>query len=129
MKYKADIYPDAILVWLRMLNTISSFQQKWDIFRSLLPFSSHRTKLTRQHSSLVEEVKTLQHQLQIFKQAADREAAWNIFNDGVDRGDVFPLLNMLDPEDKVMRYFLFYALSRLFFIDVMMLVIRHYGSM
>mgnify|MGYP003386297273 FL=1 len=104
VKFKADIYPDAILVWLRMLNTISTLQQKWDMFRTLLPFSSHQTLVYRQQASLVEEVHKLQRQLHNFTQAQEREESRNIINEGMDRGDVFPLLHVIDPEDEVMLY-------------------------
>ena len=103
VKYNADIYPDAILVWLRMLNTISSYQQKWDTFRSLLPFSSHKTRLHQQHAALVGEVDELQRHLKKFTQAEERERSRLLFDEGVDRGDVFPLLSTLDPDDEV-RY-------------------------
>lgn len=104
VKYKADIYPDAILIWLRMLNTISSCQQKWDNLRSLLPFSSHRTLLAQQHSTLVDEAKDLRQRLQSYVQTEEREKAWKIMDQGVDRGDVFPLLNAIDPTDKVVKH-------------------------
>jgi hypothetical protein len=101
VKYNADIYPDAILVWLRMLNTISSYQQKWDMFRSLLPFSSHKTRLHHQHTALVSELDELQRGLQRFTLAEERAKAMEMFDEGVDRGDVFPLLSTIDPTDEV----------------------------
>jgi hypothetical protein len=110
VKYNADIYPDAILVWLRMLNTISSYQQKWDNFRTLIPFSSHKTQLTLQHAALIDQVGVLQRQLDKHVHAEERENARRVLDEeawtGVDRGDVFPLLNSLDPENEVRKLLL-----------------------
>jgi hypothetical protein len=84
VKYKADIYPDAILIWLRMLNSISSYQRKWDTFRSLLPFSTHKTLVEEQQTLLISEVDVLQHQLKDIKQVEERGRSRKILDEGVD---------------------------------------------
>jgi hypothetical protein len=103
VKFTADIYPEAILIWLRMLNTISSYQQRWDVFRSLWPFSSHKTLLSRQHSALVHEVSALNHRLSAYTQSEERERSRSLFDEGINRGDVFPLLSSIDPTDEVIN--------------------------
>ena len=105
VKFQADIYPDAILVWLRMLNTVSSYQQKWDIFKSLLPFSSHKTLLMRQHSALLGQAGGLQHQVQAWQRVQEREQVRGEWESdaGVDRGDVFSLLSSMDAHSEVVE--------------------------
>lgn len=114
VKFQADIYPDAILVWLRMLNTISTYQQMWDTLRSLLPFSSHQPLLARQQGALLEEVRVLRRQVRGLTRAEERRRAREQLEleeegagggggggEGLDRGDVFPLLSAMDPQDDV----------------------------
>ena len=102
VKFKTDIYPDAILIWLRMLNTISTYQQKWDVFRSLLPFSSHKTLISQQHATVIKEIEELQSRLDKMKQVEEREKRRKLFDNEVDKGDVFPLLNSINPDDEVL---------------------------
>ena len=102
VKFNADIYPDAILVWLRMLNTFSSYQQKWDVFRSLLPFSSHETLLMKQNLALMDEVGSLRRDVQSTRRKEDLDRIRSEYvEDSVDRGDVFALLSSLDANSEV----------------------------
>lgn len=102
VKYNADIYPDAVLIWLQMLNTISLYQRKWDALVYLLPFATRKSRLVLQQSELIEQNKALNEKLKHNKNVEEMEKSRKMLDKeiGVDRGDVFPLLHSLDVKNQ-----------------------------
>jgi len=95
-RFTADLYPEAIYDWVRMLAGISKGQRKWDNFTSF--FLGRPSRLTKKVQRLQEENAKLSERAELFGNELEKYKAIEIFNEIPDNGDVFPLLHELAPD-------------------------------
>jgi len=96
-RWTADLRPDAIYDWMRMLSGISLAQRSWDDFKSIFTGKSrakmHANRLQQKYGKLEQKYKLTAAELEKYK-------AYEIFDKLEDYGDPFPLLASLEPDEK-----------------------------
>ena len=98
VEYMADLYPDAIYDWIRMLHNMGWIYQKWDSLRAIF---SGKSLMQSRISSLVHENEVLRDKNQLYSNELDRLKTLELIKKLPDLGDPFPLVNSLEPEEVV----------------------------
>jgi thiol-disulfide isomerase/thioredoxin len=101
VRYTADLYPDAIYDWIRLLHTMSTVKRKWD---GVWSFWNGKAKEDKKLLHLKIENEALTKKVKLFGDELERYKAAEIFDDLEDNGDAFPLLHDL-PLDEVNNFF------------------------
>eukprot|EP01031_Cornospumella_fuschlensis_P029523 gene29523-35631_t len=97
VKYVGDLYPEALYDWVVMLSLLSNVHRKWDDFAGIFTGRSrHMKKLENMQKLLVKAEK----KANLFGKELEKYKANEIFDSLVDHGDVFPLLNKLEPDEQ-----------------------------
>jgi thiol-disulfide isomerase/thioredoxin len=96
VRYTADLYPDAIYDWIRLLHTMSSVKRKWD---GLWSFWNGKAKEDKKLLQLKIENEALTKKVKLFGEELEKYKAAEIFDDLEDNGDAFPLLHDLPPDE------------------------------
>lgn len=91
VRYNADILPDAIFDWIKMLSTMSWFHRKWDDFWGIF-FPEKYSRLLKKVNNMKTEVKSLETQIAESKKKIGKYKADELFDSLTDKGDPFPLL-------------------------------------
>jgi thiol-disulfide isomerase/thioredoxin len=97
VEFVADMYPDAIYDWIRVLSNVSWLQRKADNLWRLLVGTS---RAESQVAKLKHELAKLQEKEKHYNIELEKQRTIELFERLQDRGDPFPLLHALEP-DKV----------------------------
>ncbi len=108
VRFNADLYPEAIYEWVRMLSKISEWQQRFDTFRNaftgnsrvLKQAKSREVETLQEMQVLQTEVEVLRKKSDIFSEELEMYKARELFASIDDFGDPFPLLYELEPSKK-----------------------------
>jgi thiol-disulfide isomerase/thioredoxin len=102
VKFVSDLYPEAILDWVSMLSSISMMQRRWDEFKAIFSGRSRASlRLERLQSRLFE----LESKVQLFSKELEKYKANELFDQLNNNGDVFVLLNKLEPDEVIFIIF------------------------
>lgn len=96
VRFVADLYPEAIYDWVRMLTFFSSLHRKWDYVINLFTGNS---RLEKKMSDLQERLLLSERKVRVFGKELEKYKALEVFDSLEDEGDVFPLLNQLEPDE------------------------------
>ena len=96
-KYTADLYPEAIYDWMKMLYGISSFQRYWDDFFGIFSGNSRAAKKV---NSLKQKLAKLENKASIFGKELEKYKSFELYDSLEDNGDPFPLLATLEPDEQ-----------------------------
>ena len=96
-RYNADLYPEAIYDWVRMLAQISTMQRNWDDFKSI--FGRGKSRSEKKVEKLKRKVESLESKVVLFSSALEVYKADEIFEQLTDNGDPFPLLAAMEPDE------------------------------
>ena len=103
VRYNADLYPEALLDWIKMLNFMSHAKRRWSDFIGIFTGNS-RTE--RRMKNLEQRLLISEKRSYVFGKELEKYKAIEIFDKMKDHGDPFPLLHDLDPDD-VRKLFVF----------------------
>ena len=93
-RFNADLYPEAIFEWVKMLSSVSSWQRKWADVTGIFTGRSHHTSRLE---ALARENAALQRKVSIFGTELEKHRADKLFDSVLDSGDPFPQLHLLTP--------------------------------
>lgn len=93
-RFNADLYPDALYEWIKMLTGVSSLQRKWADLSGVLTGKSH---LSGRLDALARENAELKKKVVLFGEELEKHKADKLFDSVIDSGDPFPQLNALTP--------------------------------
>eukprot|EP00607_Mallomonas_marina_P007042 CAMPEP_0182436618 /NCGR_PEP_ID=MMETSP1167-20130531/82501_1 /TAXON_ID=2988 /ORGANISM="Mallomonas Sp, Strain CCMP3275" /LENGTH=301 /DNA_ID=CAMNT_0024628961 /DNA_START=58 /DNA_END=963 /DNA_ORIENTATION=- len=96
-KYTADLYPEAIYDWTRMLYNIGVMQRRWHDFISIFTGKSRARKKVE---ILQSKLSKTENKLLLFSNELERYKAFELYDKLEDQGDPFPLLAALEPDNK-----------------------------
>jgi hypothetical protein len=96
VRYEADIIPGALYDWIRVMSFTSRIHRVWSSIKSFSPFrsggeSSKEKSLTR--------IRSLESQVDNLASQLEKYRVFEVFDKMPDRGDVFPLLASLPPDE------------------------------
>jgi thiol-disulfide isomerase/thioredoxin len=100
VEFTADMYPEAIYDWIRVLSSVSWFQRKVDQWWSLV-FSrpgGAQSRTSAQIAHLKMEVQELRRREEDAAKELDRLRTIELFRKIGNKGDPFPLLHSLEPD-------------------------------
>jgi len=98
VRFNADLYPEAIYDWVRMLTTTSSWQRKWAEISSL--FFGGKSPATSRIEALTTKVASLERKSSLFANELERYKADELFDSLEDNGDAFALMAKTEPDEK-----------------------------
>ena len=96
VRYNADLYPEALYDWIRMLSFISWAQRSWDDFVGIF---NGKSRSVSRSKKLQEQVNKLENKVEVFGQELEKYKADELFDKLSDNGDPFPILNKLEPDE------------------------------
>merc|ERR1712196_13905 len=94
-RYTADLYPEAIYDWVRMLVGISNIHRKFDDFTSIFTGNG---RFMRKINYLKKELQTSRSKTELFSDELQKYKAKEVFDAIPDNGDAFELLSSMDPD-------------------------------
>eukprot|EP01041_Mallomonas_annulata_P011337 gene11337-23726_t len=94
-KYTADLYPEGIYDWIRMLYGIGAMQRKWDDFIGIF---TGNTRASKKVAVLQKKINKLENKVVLFGDELEKYKAFELFDKLEDHGDPFPLLSSLEPD-------------------------------
>ena len=94
-RFTADLYPEAIYDWVRLLAQVSSWQRRWADFKGIF---TGQTRSAMKVVSLQKKVGELEKKVDLFGRSLEKYKADELFDSLADHGDPFPLLNELPPD-------------------------------
>lgn len=92
VRFEADIIPGALYDWVKVMAFTSRMHRLWSNMKSIFPFSRDIDKTMSRMRTLESEVDNLASQLEKYK-------VLEVFDKMPDRGNVFPLLASLSPDE------------------------------
>ena len=95
-RYTADLRPEAIYDWIRMLSQISYLQRIWTDIKGIF---NGRTRAALSSDRLKEKLKKVEYREQLFAKELEKYKAIELFDQLTDNGDPFPLLASLEPDE------------------------------
>jgi thiol-disulfide isomerase/thioredoxin len=102
VRYNADLYPEALYDWVLMLAFFSKMHRRWDNFKSLLTGKrSEDSRMKILQKRLVEA----ERKVEVFGKELEKIKANELFDSLEDKGDVFPILTQLEPDEVHKLYF------------------------
>ena len=101
-RFNADLYPEAIYEWIKMLSTASSWQRRYSDFVGLFSGRSH---MSSRLEVLARENAGLQEKVDLYGVELEKLKADNLFDSLLDSGDPFPSLSKIDvaPDNLALR--------------------------
>lgn len=100
VKYEADIVPSALYDWIRVLSFTSRVHRLWSTVHSFLPFGFAKGR-ERPSEMTNKKIRDLQAQVHLLTDKLEKYKVLEVFDSMPDRGDVFPLLASLEPEEVI----------------------------
>lgn len=96
VRYNADLYPEALYDWIRMLSFISWIQRSWDDFTNIF---TGKSRSFNRIKKLQKEINILTNKVDVFSNELEKYKADELFDRLSDYGDPFPILNKLEPDN------------------------------
>ena len=96
-RFTADLYPEAIYDWVRMLIGISNSQRKWDDFTSIFTGNG---RFLRKINHLQKELQNSRSKTDSYLEELQRYKAREVFDNIPDNGDSFELLSSIEPDEQ-----------------------------
>ncbi|RYH28327.1 hypothetical protein EON65_12650 [archaeon] len=96
VKYVGDLYPEALYDWVVMLTFFSNMHRKWEDFTGIF---TGRTRHMKKLASMQKLLIKAEKKANLFGKELEKYKANEVFDSLVNHGDVFPLLNKLDPDE------------------------------
>ena len=97
-RFNADLYPEALYEWVKMLTGVSRMQRKYADITGV--FFGGRSHLSTRIDALARENSVLQRKVEIFGNELEKQKADKLFDSVLDSGDPFPQLAALTPAPK-----------------------------
>ena len=100
VRYKADIYPEALYDWVSMLSWISYAQRRWvEVKSTLLSLILGRPLESNGANEMLQnKVNNLEKTVDAYAEALEKYKADELFDSLEDNGDPYPLLAILEPD-------------------------------
>ena len=97
VKWTADLRPEAIYDWMRMLSYFSFLHRSWDNIVDLFRGPGN-TRADMKVRKLKRKVDALEYNMTIYASELEKYKAIEIFDSLEDYGDPFPLLASMEPD-------------------------------
>ena len=99
VKWTADLRPEAIYDWMRMLSFFSWTQRSWDNLKDLFS-GAGKSRADKKYKKLYSRMKAMEYNMTLYASELEKYKAIEIFDSLEDYGDPFPLLSKLEPDEK-----------------------------
>lgn len=97
VKFTADLYPEAIYDWLRMLHFMSSTHRYWDDFWG---FFTGKSRLSKKNELLKIKIGQLENKTALYGEELEKYKSIELFDKLKNHGDPYPLLATMEPDEK-----------------------------
>lgn len=98
VKWTAELRPEAIYDWMRMLSYFSFLHRSWDNLMDIFRGPGN-TRAELKARKLQRKIDALEYNMTIYTSELEKYKAIEIFDSLEDYGDPFPLLASLEPDD------------------------------
>jgi hypothetical protein len=95
-RFVSELYVEAVYDWIRMLSFMSFMSRTWD---DIIGFFTGNSRKNRKIYRLEEENTKLRERVDLFSEALQIYKANEIFDKLENKGDPYPLLNQLEPDE------------------------------